>query len=331
MGWRGALRSMAAAQRAAERASIRQQRQYERMTKEQAKLAALQQAAFDVDQYENLLERITTVHRDCGAVWNWRTVADTPSPVCQPETVARETAARRKLAQYAPSWFDKLFRRTEKKRTAMAHAITSAHKADAEENRKAREEFDERHGDWMEMRDLATKILAGDTQAFRNAVDELSPFSEITDLGSGVEFAFRSDRTADAMLKVNGEAVIPSEAKSLLQSGKVSVKKMSSARTYELYQDYVAGAVLRIARELFALLPLHTVTVTAVSTVLDTASGHLKDLPILSVVVPRATLETLNFETLDPSDALRNFNHQMDFKKTKGFAAIQSGAQQEQT
>ena len=56
---------------------------------------------------------------------------------------------------------------------------------------------------------------------------------------------------------------------------------------------------------------------------LDPSSGHLKDQSILSVVVPRQTLETLRFEALDPCEALRNFNHRMDFKKTKGFVSIE--------
>jgi hypothetical protein len=56
---------------------------------------------------------------------------------------------------------------------------------------------------------------------------------------------------------------------------------------------------------------------------LDTATGHMTDQPILSVLLPRATMESLEFDALDPSDALRNFNHQMDFKKSKGFSRIE--------
>lgn len=65
------------------------------------------------------------------------------------------------------------------------------------------------------------------------------------------------------------------------------------------------------------------VYVTVVGNMLDPGSGHVKDQSILSVVIPRQTLETFRFETLDPSEALRNFNHRMDFRKTKGFAPIE--------
>jgi hypothetical protein len=79
---------------------------------------------------------------------------------------------------------------------------------------------------------------------------------------------------------------------------------------------------LRVARELFALLPLEAAIVTASANVLNTGTGHIENQPIVSVMIPRKTLAMLNFQTLDPSDSLKNFVHQMDFKKTKGFAPV---------
>ncbi|MFZ5616000.1 MAG: hypothetical protein ACOZAA_01580 [Pseudomonadota bacterium] len=45
-------------------------------------------------------------------------------------------------------------------------------------------------------------------------------------------------------------------------------------------------------------------------------------MPILSVQFARDMFKRLNLEAVDPSDAMRNFRHVMDFKKTKGFAPI---------
>jgi hypothetical protein len=321
MGWRGALRAAAAAQRAAERDALRRHRQYQRMAKEQAKLEAFHAAASEVEQYENLIERITSVHRDCGTSWRWLSVAKALPP-CEPKvTLERELAAQRALEAYSPNWFDKLLRLGERKRMRLAAAVEAGRDADAASNDAARAEYEAALTDWSEMRDLAERILAGDPTAFHDAVEELSPLHELSDLGSRLEFDFRQDSCA-ATLFVNSESVIPAESKSLLQSGKLSVKKLPPARFYELYQDYVVGAALRIAREMCALLPIETILVTAKATMLDTATGHMKDQPILSVMIPRKTLNGLNFETLDPSDGLRNFNHRMDFKKTKGFAPI---------
>ena len=126
----------------------------------------------------------------------------------------------------------------------------------------------------------------------------------------------------EVTLCVNDEEVIPKESKTLLKSGKLSVKPMAKTKFYELYQDYVCGCVLRLARELFALLPYEMAIVTAESEILNTQTGHLEMQPILSVAIPRRTLEVLNFETLDPSDSMNNFVHRMNFMKTKGFRAV---------
>jgi len=60
-----------------------------------------------------------------------------------------------------------------------------------------------------------------------------------------------------------------------------------------------------------------------VENMLNSQTGYLEDLTVLSVMVPRGTMDSLNMGLIDPSDALRNFNHNMNFSKTKGFAAVE--------
>src|SRR4051794_1757050 len=52
MGWRGALRAMAAAQRQAERNAVRRRRQAERAQKDYARMQELEAAAHEVELYE---------------------------------------------------------------------------------------------------------------------------------------------------------------------------------------------------------------------------------------------------------------------------------------
>jgi hypothetical protein len=323
MGWRGALRAVAAAQRAAEREAMRQFRQQQRETKQEMKREALRQAAYEVEQYENWVERIMSVHRDVGATWNWTNIADTPAPTAPQPTAVHEASAKRALDSFRPSWVDRLLRRVDRKRGSLEAAVEQGGKRDADANAEAGRVFAEHYQDWVEMCDLARRILAMDVTAFKEAVEELSPLAELSELGSRIDFVFHQSGVATVTLTANGEVVIPGAVKSLLQSGKLSTKKMPQGRFYELYQDYVVGAVLRVARELFALLPLHTVHVTATGHMLEPSTGHMKDRTILSVVIPRQTIAGLNFGALDPSDGLRNFNHRMDFKKTTGFLPIE--------
>ena len=90
----------------------------------------------------------------------------------------------------------------------------------------------------------------------------------------------------------------------------------------ELYQDYVCGRLLRVAREVQAHLPVSQTVVHALAEQLNPATGQIERHVILSAAMPRATLSKLNFTALDPSDSRRNFTHTMKFTKTGGFQAV---------
>jgi hypothetical protein len=97
---------------------------------------------------------------------------------------------------------------------------------------------------------------------------------------------------------------------------------MPKSRATQMYQDYVCGTALRICGEIFAALPVSWVLVTIRTEMLDEATGHVKTRPILSLMTPRASADSLNYSTVDPSEAMKNFLHRMDFKKTTGLSPI---------
>jgi len=148
------------------------------------------------------------------------------------------------------------------------------------------------------------------------------PLSDVSQLGSSAKFSFKNPSLVVVELSVNGDHIIPRETKSLLKSGKISIKEMPKTKFYELYQDFICGCVLRVAREMFALLPVKLVAVNAIGSVLNSQTGYMENKPILSVAVPRKTLSNLNFETIDPSDSMKNFIHHMNFKRGQSFAEV---------
>lgn len=154
-------------------------------------------------------------------------------------------------------------------------------------------------------------------------IQETSPFRDIDVLGSSIGFRFPNPAVIQAELHVNSEKVIPSEIKSQLTTGELCVKPMPKARFNEIYQDYVCGCVLRVARELFAPLPVKMMVVTAFGEILNTQTGHLEEKAVLSVAVPRDFVSQIQWETVDPSDAMENFVHRMCFKKFKGLVAVE--------
>lgn len=123
-------------------------------------------------------------------------------------------------------------------------------------------------------------------------------------------------------LNVYSQNIIPTKSKNLLKSGKLSLKDIPKNQYNEIYQDYVCSAILRVAREIFALLPIDKVIITAEDELLNKSTGHKELLPIVSVLIFKETFETLNLDLIDTSDSMLNFVHNMDFKKTTGFKAI---------
>jgi hypothetical protein len=154
-------------------------------------------------------------------------------------------------------------------------------------------------------------------KAFVDTLIEINPFAEISDLGSSIHFTVHTAKFLECAIKVNGKQAIPKEVKTLSSSGKVSIKPMPNVRFQEIYQDYVCGCVLRIARELFALFPLDRVLINAVVDLLNTRTGQISEQPVLSVIIPRSLLASLEFAHLDPSDAIEIFQHMGDFKATR--------------
>lgn len=322
MGWKGALRSMEAAARRAERDARRRHNELLREQKQLQKMMERERARFEVEMYENRVDLLRSIHKECGPVWDWGALYSSPAPMQPTRSHAREPGAEAILQNFQPSFWDKVFLRVESKRQALSEAVKQAEDADANEYLAALDAYQKEHVDWQEKREIAGRILAGDIQAFKEVVEEIGPFSEISDLGSSVGFRFENTSVIEVTLTVNGHDVIPSETRSLLQSGKLSTKKMPQGQFYELYQDYICGCVLRVAREIFALLPFETAIVTAVGDVVNIQTGHLEEKPLLSVAIPRATLRKLDLNSIDPSESMKNFVHRMEFKKNKGFLVV---------
>jgi len=323
MGWKGTMRSLAAAQRRAEREAKRRQRELERQRKQLDKMQELEQAAYEVQVYENYVDLLQSVHKESSDIWDWEAIGCSQPPDQPARGRRHEEAARAKLDGFKPGLFDKMLSRTESKREELVAAVEEARQADEQEYQEALQMYNQEYAECETACELASGIAAGRAQACLDAIKHGDPFSEINELGSSIEFEAESTSLIQATLHVNSEEVIPSEEKRLLKSGGLSVKQMPKTRFYALYQDYVCSCVLRVGRELFALLPTDMVLVHAMGNLLDTKTGYMKEAPILSVAIPRETLERLNLDMLDPSDSMSNFVHRMAFKKTKGFGAVE--------
>ena len=79
-----------------------------------------------------------------------------------------------------------------------------------------------------------------------------------------------------------------------------------------LLQDYICSMCIRIARDMFALLPIKDTIVHAV----------LNGNTVVSVDFDRTTLSKIKFGYIDPSDTMAQFRHNMVFTVNNGFCAV---------
>lgn len=325
MSWNQTLRSIEAAARRHERESRARFREIQRQSKHLERLSTKERAQIEVNAFTSQIEVLTSIHKECGRYWNWKVLAEAPQPVApvQQQRRAGEVIARRDA--YSPGFLDKLLGKAAKQAEAFALELEVAARADEHEYNELAATHERELAQWQDQTHLAREVLAGNSDAYSRVLSELAPFSELSDLGSLLTFYVRSASMIEVSVSVNADRVIPSEVKSLTATGRVSSKAMPKALFNEVYADYVAGCLLRVAREAFALLPLEMVLATAWADIFDSRTGHTENLPILSSAMSRSTLEKLNFERLDPSDAMANFLHRGDFvasRKSGAFAPI---------
>lgn len=311
MGWQATQRAMQAAERRQQREEQKRQRELVRQTKEQAKLSAIEQARLEVSTYENRIEILRSVHREQGQVWDWTGVAASLPPPIPQKHCYHELRARQRACLLAPE-----------RQASCESVIAEASLQDEQDYQQALQDHAAEIAEWDRLKALSRRILAGDPKAYTEALVELSPLGELSELGSTLYFVVHEAQLLECVLKVNGIQAIPTEVKSLTSTEKLSIKPMPRACFHELYQEHICSCILRVAREVLALLPAKAVLITASADSTDPTTGHCVEQPVLSAVIARASMVGLDYERLDPSDAMENFLHRGDFRASRKVGAF---------
>lgn len=280
---------------------------------------AAQQAVKEQAAY---LYRLTTIHRRCSAYVDWRALAagDTPEPPTP--THHHEDAAVAAWGAYEPTLWERLKGEAARQRDARLARLDAARAADAEVHAAAMRQYEETLAHSVQRQQLARRVLAGDRAAYAEAVDAYHPFDDIRAIGTMVTWQMPPGNPVQVIVETHRASVVPVDALRLSRGGYLVREAMPADARHLLFQDYVCSAVLRVAREMLALLPVRRVLVTAVDGVLNTTTGHHDAQALLSVVIPRDALSRLNMDRIDPSDAMSNFTHRMNFNVAHGFRPV---------
>jgi hypothetical protein len=318
----GAIRSYGATVRRMEREQQRRARESAKRFKEQQKLEEIHNAQQAVSDWENYVETIQSLHKNCTEPVDWQQIENTKKPIEPTLESKNETIAKNKLDNYKPSFLDKLFGSTPKKLNRLNILLRQAREKDKKEYDINFNLYLDELKNWEELQEISVGIKNRRTEFYKKALQYFDPFSDIGELGTQISFNFK-ENYIDVDLHVNSLDVIPDYELKQTSTGKLSKKDMPKTRFNELYQDHICSASMRIAREVFAYLPIDYARINAVAQIVNTKTGHLEEQPILSVIFPPKTIVNLNLKSIDPSDSMRNFVHNMSFNKTRGFSVVE--------
>lgn len=317
-----AIRSYQAAARRNARESERQHKAAIRQHKQLLKEQMIAEAEEAVEEYNNYIDILNSVHKHCSEEIQWQNVVNETEPTKPTPHFKWSKSAEKELKSYTPNFIERLFGLSSKKIKFLQEKLLQAKEKDKQINIKKLNDFKEDYASWQESSSLANNIINKDVKSYKEAIELFNPFEELNAIGSTISIDFHKDYVK-ATLKVNDEEVIPKYTLKQNANGKLSKKELPKSKFNEFYQDYVCSCAIRVCREINSILPIKYIVLNATGQLLNTATGFLEERIILSIVSPAETISKINFEYIDPSDSMENFVHNMKFSKLKGFSPVE--------
>ncbi len=153
---------------------------------------------------------------------------------------------------------------------------------------------------WAYYFSIAPDVLKGDIDTYLKLIYEVNPLDDLLDYGTNFEFGTDDPNRMEVEFVINDSALN-------------NARQTMGAREFNmLVQDFVCSMSLRIARDIFALLPVK-------NTVVHTVLG---DDTVFSVDFDRANFMKINFSYIDPSNTARLFRNNMSFDEKKGLSPV---------
>lgn len=146
---------------------------------------------------------------------------------------------------------------------------------------------------WKYFQSVAGKILSGDIDTYLEVIKHVNPLNDLLDYGTSFEFGTDSPLIMEVEFQINSDNIDIDE------------------KTAD-FQDYVCSVAIRIARDIFALLPVQKVVVHAQKTTVD----------ILSVCFDKMNFKSIKFGFIDPSETVKKFQCNMNFIEGQGFLKV---------
>ena len=111
MGWKGFARAM-------NRTAVRNQRELQKQQKMVSKMQETEKAAYEVQVYQNHIDLLLSVHKECGEIYNWTEIEHSEPPAKPERSNQREDAAKLNLSSLKIGLSDKFLGRGDARRSS---------------------------------------------------------------------------------------------------------------------------------------------------------------------------------------------------------------------
>lgn len=153
---------------------------------------------------------------------------------------------------------------------------------------------------WEYCHGKAYDVLNGNIDTYLQIIQDVGPLEDLLEYGFGFECGTDNPNYMFVEFETKQDKIMPSKS------------SMKITEYNDLLQDYVCSCAIRVARDIFALLPVSHVIVHALS------EGNT----VLSVDFERRIFTKLRFQGSDASDLVEEFRCNMDFDRQNGFQPV---------
>lgn len=138
---------------------------------------------------------------------------------------------------------------------------------------------------WKFLKSVSRKVLSGDIDAYLETIEKMRPVDDLLDYGSDFEFGTDNSNSMEVEFRINAHSMLPDA-------------NVVGVEIYEqIFREYVCASSIRVARDLFALLPVKYVIVYV----------KKEDEVILQVKFDKNEVQKINFREEGGTEIIERF------------------------
>ncbi len=267
-----------------------------------------------VTDYNNFIKAISQMHLSASVYCDWNYINSIKAPYDYNNTKIgpAESKAIMELEKFNSSKvFKALSPFIKKHKNTLESNILTAKKYDTSEFKH-----------WEKLHKLSVGILEGDIDSYIKVIDDFKPFDDITELGSFFIINFNSSQVIEIEFRVNEDSLMPENSYSLGENGQLLETPYTKKEFYSIINSFISSTTIRVARDMFAILPIKTVYVQVIKNVPNTYVGISEVTTVVSVEFTREKLDCVDLNNTDATAILENFPHNRNFVVGEGFRAV---------